>query len=291
LLKKHHLTLGAVESATGGLISHLITNISGSSDYYQGSITSYSNDIKIQLVGVKKETLDKYGAVSSQVAMEMAEGGRSVLKTDICIADTGIAGPTGAVKNKPIGLFYLGLAHKDGVYNRKHIFQGNREQNKTQAALTALKWLLEYLTDLNQITPETKILTRHVVTCFLESENKILILRRSSKVRSYQGRWAGISGYIETTDDEQALTEIREETGLSSQEIKLMSKGGQIQVLDEKLGINWIIHPYLFHVINPDRIKIDWEHEEFKWITPESIGKFNTVPELKKVLAALIQRK
>jgi nicotinamide-nucleotide amidase len=148
LLKIHKLTLGAVESATGGLISSFITDVSGSSDYYRGSITSYSNEIKMKLVGVKNETLEKHGAVSSQVAQEMAEGGRKVLGADICVADTGIAGPTGATTNKPLGLFYIGLSHKNGTFSRKHIFSGTREQNKEQAAVTALAWVKEYLTGL-----------------------------------------------------------------------------------------------------------------------------------------------
>ncbi len=148
LLRQKGLTLGAVESATGGLISHLITNISGSSDYYKGSITAYSNEIKIKVVGVKADTINKYGAVSHQVAEEMAEGGRRVLASDICLADTGIAGPTGATPGKPVGLFYIGLSHRGGTYSQKHCFQGNREQNKHTAAEAALGWLKEYLTSL-----------------------------------------------------------------------------------------------------------------------------------------------
>ena len=148
LLRKHHLTLGAVESATGGLISHLITNVPGSSDYYQGSITSYSNEIKMKLVMVKKETLEKYGAVSPQVAEEMARGGRKMLDVDICIADTGIAGPGGATPSKPVGLFYLGIAHKNGTFSRQHIFQRDREGNKLLAAQAALAWIVEYLSTL-----------------------------------------------------------------------------------------------------------------------------------------------
>jgi nicotinamide-nucleotide amidase len=145
IMREKKLTLGAVESATGGLISHLITNIPGSSDVYQGSIISYSNEIKIKLVGVKSATIRKYGAVSSQVAEEMAAGGRKVLGVDICLADTGIAGPTGATPGKPVGLFYLGLAHKDGTFSQKHLFTGTREANKQQAAQTALEWVREYL--------------------------------------------------------------------------------------------------------------------------------------------------
>ena len=148
LLRQKGLTLGAVESATGGLISHLITNVSGSSDYFKGSITSYSNEAKMKVVGVKEDTLGKYGAVSPQVAEEMAEGGRRVLDVDICIADTGIAGPSGATPGKPVGLFYIGLSHHGGTNSRKHNFQGDREQNKIAATQAALNWLKEYLANL-----------------------------------------------------------------------------------------------------------------------------------------------
>ena len=148
LLHRKRLTLGIVESATGGLISHLITNVPGSSDYYKGSVTAYSNEVKIKVVRVKEDTISKYGAVSHQAAEEMAQGGRKILAADICLADTGIAGPSGATPGKPLGLFYIGLSHQAGTYSRKHNFQGNREQNKHQAAEAALAWLKEYLIGL-----------------------------------------------------------------------------------------------------------------------------------------------
>ncbi|MEE9399485.1 MAG: CinA family protein [Dehalococcoidales bacterium] len=148
LLRHNGLTLGLVESATGGLISHLITNVPGSSDYYKGSVTTYINDVKIKVVGVREETINQYGAVSPQVAEEMAEGGRKVLAVDICLADTGIAGPEGATPGKPVGLFYLGLSHQGTTYSRKHNFQGDREQNKKSAAEAVLSWLKEYLIEL-----------------------------------------------------------------------------------------------------------------------------------------------
>jgi len=147
-LRQRGLTLGTVESATGGLIAHLLTNISGSSDYFKGSVVAYSNEVKIATVGVKAKAIEKYGAVSPLVARQMAQGGRRLLNVDICVADTGIAGPTGATPGKPLGLFYLGLAHPGGIYCRKHIFHGSREQNKMEAALTALAWIKEYLISL-----------------------------------------------------------------------------------------------------------------------------------------------
>ncbi len=148
LLRQKGLTLGLVESATGGLVSHRITNIPGSSDYFKGSVTAYSNETKIKVVGVSEATINQYGAVSPEVAEEMAAGGRKLLAADICLADTGIAGPGGATAGKPVGLFYIGLSHGERTYSRKHNFQGDREQNKQSAAEAALGWLKDYLTNL-----------------------------------------------------------------------------------------------------------------------------------------------
>lgn len=145
LLRSRHLSLGAVESASGGLISHLITNVPGSSDYFKGSIVSYSNEVKIGLVGVREETLEKHGAVSPAVAEEMALGGLRVLGVDICVADTGIAGPGGATVEKPVGLFYIGLATENFLGSRRFLFSGDRLQNKEEAARSAVEWLKEYL--------------------------------------------------------------------------------------------------------------------------------------------------
>jgi nicotinamide-nucleotide amidase len=292
LLKERKLMLGAVESATGGLISHLITNTPGSSDYYQGSITTYSNEIKMKLAGVKKETLEKYGAVSSKVAEEMAEGGRKVLGVDVCVADTGIAGPTGATTNKPIGLFYLGLSHKNGTFNRKHIFKGTREQNKEQAALTCLFWIKEYLEGIGQQQEDkTGFLTRQVVTCFLEAEKKILLLRRSEQVSTYRGRWAAVSGYIEQTPELQALIEIKEETRLEEKDVRLVSKGRPLEVTDAALKTTWVVNPFLFHVINPEKIVLDREHKEGKWVDPLELEQYTTVPKLKEALDAVMANK
>ncbi|UCG54200.1 MAG: CinA family protein [Dehalococcoidia bacterium] len=149
LLIKKGLTLGVVESATGGLISHLITDVPGSSDYFKGSITAYSNHLKINLVGVNGQIIRKYGAVSPQVVGEMAEGGKRVLNVDICLADSGIAGPSGTTQVKSVGLFYIGLSSATGTSSRKYRFGGNRKQNKQAAAEAALSWLREYLLDLD----------------------------------------------------------------------------------------------------------------------------------------------
>ena len=139
------LTIGTVESATGGRIADRITNVPGSSDYFRGSVVAYSNEVKARLLGVRQSTLDKHGAVSKQTALEMARGGRKILDVDICISDTGIAGPEGQGPGKPVGLFHLGLAAADMSLSQKHLFAGNRQENKQNAAEAALKMLHQYL--------------------------------------------------------------------------------------------------------------------------------------------------
>ncbi|MDI6704595.1 MAG: NUDIX domain-containing protein [bacterium] len=125
---------------------------------------------------------------------------------------------------------------------------------------------------------------RKVVTCFLEYDSKILILRRSKKVSTYRKRWAGVSGYIEKEADTQALIEIEEETKLRKEDVELIRKGGPLEIIDKEKGIKWWVHPYLFHVKDPGKIEIDWEHTETKWIKPTTINRFKTVPKLKETL-------
>ena len=132
---------------------------------------------------------------------------------------------------------------------------------------------------------------KEVVTCFLESDGEILLLRRSEQVGSYQGRWAGVSGYIEKTADEQALIEIEEETGLSKKDIELAKKGEPLAVEDNTIGIRWVVHPYLFHIKDRSKIRTDWEHKEVKWIDPKDIDNYQTVPMLKETLARVYNTK
>lgn len=144
------VTIGTAESATGGRVANEITDIHGSSHYFKGALVAYRNDVKIAVLGVREETIDTYGAVSAETAIEMARGGRRLLGVDICVSDTGIAGPAGATPEKPVGLFYLGLAAEDTSLTEKHMFSGGRTENKraaVQAALTLLRgFLREYLT-------------------------------------------------------------------------------------------------------------------------------------------------
>jgi len=139
------LTIGTAESATGGRIADKLTNVPGSSDYFKGSLVTYSNEIKINVLGVRKKTIENYGAVSPQTAIEMAEGGKRLLDVDICVSTTGIAGPSGGSSEKPVGLFHIGLAAKGSSLSQKYIFHGAREENKRDAAEAALNILKQYL--------------------------------------------------------------------------------------------------------------------------------------------------
>lgn len=130
---------------------------------------------------------------------------------------------------------------------------------------------------------------KRVVTCFLESDGEILILRRSGRVGSYPGKWAGVSGYVEKNADEQALTEIEEETSLRREDLKLVKRGKPLPVEDERLGVKWVVHSYLFHIKDRNKVKIDWEHKEIRWIKPEDLDNYQTVPMLKETLARVYQ--
>ena len=131
-------TIGSAESATGGLIGHRLTGVSGSSDYYDGSVVSYANRVKRDILGVEAETLDEFGAVSEPVAVQMAEGVRQVLGVDIGIATTGIAGPTGGTEEKPVGTVWLGYADAHRTRAVKRHFVEDRTLNKQLFATAAL---------------------------------------------------------------------------------------------------------------------------------------------------------
>jgi 8-oxo-dGTP pyrophosphatase MutT (NUDIX family) len=125
-----------------------------------------------------------------------------------------------------------------------------------------------------------------VVTCFLEYEGKILLLHRSDKVGTYKGYWAGVSGYCEKDDPlDQAYIEISEEVSLDSDEVRLIKKGEALPVRDSRGDRIWKVYPFLFSVLSPDCIVLDWEHTECTWITPEEMADYLTVPWLSKTLA------
>jgi len=144
-LKEKHLSIATAESCTGGLLSHILTNISGSSEYFIQGIVSYSNESKIKSLGVPPEILKRFGAVSKQTAIAMAQGVKNKSTVDIGISTTGIAGPTGGTKDKPVGLVYIGIAVFDKIEVKKFLFTGNRLQNKESTCNEALKMLLEFI--------------------------------------------------------------------------------------------------------------------------------------------------
>lgn len=143
LLEQRNITIATAESCSGGLIAHTLTNISGSSVYFDRGIVSYSNKAKIDLLGIKEDILEEFGAVSEQVAEAMAEGVRIKSNVDIGIATTGIAGPTGGTPEKPVGLVYIAVSLADKAIVRKYQFSGDRLQNKESTCNAALQMLLD----------------------------------------------------------------------------------------------------------------------------------------------------
>jgi PncC family amidohydrolase len=136
--RESSLKLGTAESCTGGLIAGMLTAIPGSSDTINGGIVSYSNGIKHAILGVRSQTLDRYGAVSEETACEMARGARVKLSVDVAVSVTGIAGPGGAEPGKPIGTVWIGLSHSEMTYAKIFHFDGDRDMVRNQTVYNAL---------------------------------------------------------------------------------------------------------------------------------------------------------
>jgi nicotinamide-nucleotide amidase len=145
LLLENKKKIAVAESCTGGMIGTRLTNVPGSSQYFDRGVITYSNQAKTELLGVPKETIEKNGAVSEQVAILMAEGVRRLAKTDLGVSVTGIAGPTGGTPQKPVGLVYIGLAHEKGSVAKKFLFGENRYSNRERSAQAALNMVRLFL--------------------------------------------------------------------------------------------------------------------------------------------------
>lgn len=131
----------------------------------------------------------------------------------------------------------------------------------------------------------------HVVTCFVLRRDRgfdeLLLVRRSERVRTYRGRWAGVSGYVEpgATPLEQAYVELREEARLVETDLALLRVGTPLPVHDAAAGLEWVVHPFLFLVAAPERIQTDWEAQDMRWVAPDEVARLETVPGLVEALA------
>lgn len=145
ILKYGSSTVGTVESCTAGSLSAMITSVAGASEYFMGSLITYSNEEKMKLAGVKKETLINHGAVSEETAVEMANGGREKLGVDYCVSTTGIAGPDGGTKEKPVGTVWIAISSSKGTVAKKFLFGSDRARNVEMTCLSALNFLRNHI--------------------------------------------------------------------------------------------------------------------------------------------------
>jgi PncC family amidohydrolase len=145
LLTRSGMTLAVAESCTGGLIGHRLTNVAGSSAYFLGGVIAYAYEAKERLLEVRHTTLYEHGAVSEETAIEMARGARRALRADIGLSVTGIAGPGGGLPGKPVGLTWIAISTREGDSAESHVWEGDREQNKTLSAEAALQFLIKRL--------------------------------------------------------------------------------------------------------------------------------------------------
>ncbi len=149
LLNQKNMTLSTAESCTGGLLAKLITDISGSSQIFPGGVVSYSNTMKIKWLGVSEETLKKYGAVSEETVREMLKGICEATGSNLALAVSGIAGPTGGTSEKPVGTVIIGQLIGHNIQIDRYLFRGNREEIREQTAMAAFQKLLDRLNAAN----------------------------------------------------------------------------------------------------------------------------------------------
>jgi len=149
MLKARGLTLAVAESCTGGLVGHRLTNIPGSSSYLLGDFVTYADSAKVSVLGVRRQTLERVGAVSEEVASEMAAGARRIAGSDLGLSTTGIAGPDGGTKEKPVGTVCIALATAERTYVRRYQFWGTRDWVKLLTSQVALDWVRRHLLGLD----------------------------------------------------------------------------------------------------------------------------------------------
>lgn len=151
------------------------------------------------------------------------------------------------------------------------------------------------MSEQNQEKVSSTLRPTPVVTCFLLHQEgnttRLLLVRRSSRVGSYNDRWAGISGFIEkgVSPEQQAYTEISEETGLSRKQARLLKRGEVVEYLDQALNRHWLVHPFLVEVLDVTAIRLDWEAREMRWIEPTELANYETVPQLQEAFLSASQ--
>ena len=146
-LQKNNMTITTVESCTGGLIASRIVDVTGASDVFKEGYVTYSDEAKIKLVDVKRETIDKYNVVSKEVAYEMASGGAKSACAEVAISVTGVAGPGGGTEEIPVGTVCIGIFYKGKIYTEKFIFDGDRKEIRQKSADKAFELLYNFITN------------------------------------------------------------------------------------------------------------------------------------------------
>jgi nicotinamide-nucleotide amidase len=153
LLREQKRTVAVAESCSGGLVAQKLTDVPGSSAYFKGGVVAYANSAKRDLLGVPPDLLDRYGAVSDEVARAMAEGARARFRTDLAVATTGIAGPGGGSPDKPLGLVHIALADADHTHSDHFVFPLDRTRHRILSSQVALDWLRRTLLGLELVGP------------------------------------------------------------------------------------------------------------------------------------------
>lgn len=268
ILQSKGLRVGFVESSLGGFMSQALVKFPGASKIFVGSIIPYSYDMKESFNLPKSAVSEDYTNKSAEIFFNM-------LKADLVISESSILGPGGGSDQKPVGLSFVSIVSSRGRTSFVNLFRGSRLDIMKKVAsfcfFVAKNHIIGW--DLKE---------RVVSSTFLCYKGKILIMKRSRKVGTYKGMWGVVSGHVEEgeTPLETALKEIEEETSIKRDLIKNIFQGMHFEVVDRNIGIKWKINPFRAEIDGKPRLKIDWEHIQYKFIRPTDIFKFKTAPML-----------
>jgi nicotinamide-nucleotide amidase len=236
LLRQRGLRLAMAESCTGGLIGHRLTNVPGSSTYYMGSVTAYSYEAKVRMLGVRWETLEKFGAVSQETVLEMARGVRQALAADVGVSVSGIAGPGGGTPEKPVGLVWFGLSGPGVDQAWSFIWKGDRLQVKEQSAEQALRLLSDYLEGAQTVMGEVDALGRKADSRSLEPVEVMARFDAEGQLMPVSFSWQGQAHTVSSTGRRW-----QDDTG---QHVLVMGVGDKVfELVYAPAEMRWYVRP------------------------------------------------
>ena len=259
-----------VECSTAGFITWIFSVKPGASQNLAGCLSPYSNDLKSWLGADLSD-----GAVSEKCVRSLAESVAQKFDVDFVVVESSVLGPTHHERPKGLSWIAIFCKKEKKVFTWVDLFSGGRENVRQNVAKMCFNLLRLHIEG-------ESFETYNVSSTFAEYKGKVLLMKRSRKVRTYKGFWGVASGYVEKdeTPPQTALKELYEETGITKDKVEKLVQASPLEVVDSKIKIRWIVHPFRAILKEKPKVKLDWEHTDFKWLPPQKIKVLKTSPLL-----------